>query len=348
MGFSSVSFSRPASISGIKTPEGHFFDSLETYAGYFDACAGHGQERPTAPVWLEEVYLHVPSGILVNRNGCLLSISCPEPYNIGRSRLLGKAHPGSKVRTRHAVGSSIMHRQALKNYYHWFIDCLPRLFYYREALAGIKVMLPPRKGIFLDMLQWLCPPEVEVAFSQEKWQYFAHFLWLPPVSADGAGKIPVGFQDYLRRCLALPEASAVSPQARWGYISRAQANRRRLLHEAVFVERCILPFGGEVVCFEQMDFHAQMQKASEMDFLVGLHGAGLTNLIAMAPPASVLEIRSFSRTMDHYKVLAHASGVRHFTYWVESRQAVNEDVILTQNDLDGLQQAIRAHLKPGR
>ena len=73
------------------------------------------------------------------------------------------------------------------------------------------------------------------------------------------------------------------------YVSRRLEKNRAIENEEA-VEHLVRKFGFEVCYFEKMPFAEQMQTAAEASVLMGVHGAGLTNMIAGSPGLKVFEI----------------------------------------------------------
>ena len=283
------------------------------------------------PVRLNNIFLHVATGTVVTAEGAIWVASVPEPRNLKRLRLLGKMRPDARhVRTL-ATGSSIMLRQARKNYYHWLIDCLPRLYAYQEALNRFPVYLPAPKGVFEESLGYLTPEKAHVRYTAEKWLYVRDYLYLPPWSRDGDGSVPPGYREFVIAQMNLRKAAHSHPG--YFFVSRVRANRRRLVEEDRFVRDFLNPLGIRRISFEALSFRMQMQSMHQAKCLVGLHGAGLSNMLVMKRGGQVIEIQSFDRPMAHYRRLAHALDLKYHVVATRFRGAVNDDVILDAHDL---------------
>ena len=73
------------------------------------------------------------------------------------------------------------------------------------------------------------------------------------------------------------------------YISRGKANRRKILNEDELIQ-LLSGNGFKVIYWEDYSFAEQVALAGQASILVGLHGAGLTNLHFMKKGSTVIEL----------------------------------------------------------
>ena len=103
------------------------------------------------------------------------------------------------------------------------------------------------------------------------------------------------------------------------YISRRKAKFRKVLNEGD-VENILRKFDFETVVLEDISFLEQIRLFSETSVLLGVHGAGLTNMIFMRENSKAIELRSegdknnncyFSlasaMTLDYYYITCKAT-----------------------------------------
>jgi capsular polysaccharide biosynthesis protein len=83
--------------------------------------------------------------------------------------------------------------------------------------------------------------------------------------------------------------------------------------------------GFQIVHFEELSFMEQATLCSRAHFLIGNHGAGLTNMLFMASGGSVLEFRKKADAKNNcYFSLASALGLDYF-YQTCSSDTPEED-----------------------
>ncbi|HCX74482.1 MAG TPA: hypothetical protein DHU93_02695 [Algoriphagus sp.] len=75
------------------------------------------------------------------------------------------------------------------------------------------------------------------------------------------------------------------------YISRENAAHRKVLNEKEVIKK-LKSKGFEIVYFEHLTVREQIEIMMETKILVGLHGAGLVNMLYMPKNGKVLEFRN--------------------------------------------------------
>jgi capsular polysaccharide biosynthesis protein len=104
-------------------------------------------------------------------------------------------------------------------------------------------------------------------------------------------------------------ASAGPPRRRL-LISRRRARSRRCLNEEALLAR-LAPLGFERLDLEGMAVRDQLVAFAHAAVVVGAHGAGLTNLVACQPGATLVELLPGEGPFHHYFLMASCLGVRH-------------------------------------
>jgi capsular polysaccharide biosynthesis protein len=93
-------------------------------------------------------------------------------------------------------------------------------------------------------------------------------------------------------------------------LSRRQARNRRCCNEDQLLA-ALTPLGFERVDLEQRSVQDQWQLFAEAAIVMGVHGAGFTNLVACQPGALVVELVPDQGPYSHYYLMASALGLRH-------------------------------------
>lgn len=192
-------------------------------------------------------------------------------------------------------------------YFHWVTETLPRLWWLRERLAELELILPEFASRFTYMTESLAFfPTLRTQTIQAKVRWSVKDALLLPATA------PTGnYRPELMQGLSAALRSAVGDPApvRRLYVSRSRAARRRIVNEPEL--RAVLePKGFETVHLEGQPFLHQVKLLAQTTHLISNHGAGLTNMLFMSPGSRVTEIRL--RGDDHnncYFSLARALGL---------------------------------------
>jgi len=116
--------------------------------------------------------------------------------------------------------------------------------------------------------------------------------------------------------------------------TRVDAARRRAKNEKDLV-RILRAYDFEIVRVDPARPWQQVEASRGAEFMVGVHGAALSNLIFMGPGSRLLEFRRPERAgvffFDAYRPLAQAAGVQYQAQFCDvARDADGYDV----NDAD--------------
>ncbi len=194
---------------------------------------------------------------------------------------------------------TLIHDAWSESYYHWMVDALPRLLAITAHLPGTKLLLPEtyQQDYHYQTLSALGVTAIERI--QPKTRYVVPHLLVPSRLARIASYNPAIMRE-LRQTLLVK--FPLLPQADLGeriYISRARATRRKVLNEAE-VTAYLSQQGFVVVQLENHSFAEQVSIMARAKYLISIHGAGLTNMLFMAPGSKVLELQMQDDGTNHY------------------------------------------------
>jgi hypothetical protein len=177
------------------------------------------------------------------------------------------------------------------NWYHYFIDCLPRLYALSRLDEEIVLLtsskLPPA---FKELLNWVCPPNVQPREIEDPRPLRCRRLLLSPsVGLSGCGlvrsEIAAWLRDRLLPRLPLPAGERV-------FATRESASVRKLLTEDA-VWTLLEARGFRKVAPGALSLADQLATFARASVVVGPHGANLTNLIVSTRP-KVVELHPFN------------------------------------------------------
>ncbi|MDP0496696.1 MAG: glycosyltransferase family 61 protein [Verrucomicrobiota bacterium JB024] len=112
------------------------------------------------------------------------------------------------------------------------------------------------------------------------------------------------------------------------HISRRKARVRKFVNEDA-VEAVFEKFGYTTVCMEDYGFREQVGMLCQARALASIHGAGLTNILMMAPGAAVFELRMRGPLNCSFFNLASACG---HPYFYQTCEPEKPDVHEQQNN----------------
>lgn len=211
---------------------------------------------------------------------------------------------------RFVEGYSTLWRSRFHNYYHLLVEVLPRLLTIErlreyEAIEEIKLLctkeLTPTESYLLSKLHLDCLRPVVV---EPPYLYRMEHLVFSPLKTRGqAGYLPPVYATRLRELL-LPDRP--SRKNRRILISR-QRGRRRKIRNWEDVLRALEGLDFEMIAFEDYPIQEQIELAYDAEVIVGVHGAGLTNML-FAPQAKIVELFPTPGIAPHYLYLSRSLG----------------------------------------
>ncbi|MDZ7719659.1 MAG: glycosyltransferase family 61 protein [Balneolaceae bacterium] len=178
------------------------------------------------------------------------------------------------------------------NYYHWLYDSLPRLKLFDRYLDNhqdIKFLVPDNKLHFQkETLEYL-GISTEQQLSSKKYHHIKSDLLLATSHPNpDPDKIPRWITNFLRnKFLHLAETTNQSPYI---YISRNDhTNNRQLINENELLD-LLNNYGFQSYTLSNLSFKDQVTLFKNARIIIGVHGAGLTNLTFCNSDTSVIEL----------------------------------------------------------
>ena len=201
------------------------------------------------------------------------------------------------------------------NYYHWLFDVIPRLFVLEDSLviaSGFKLLVPDNRLSFqVSSLSRLGFHAEDILSSRDYSHCVAKRLIAishPKAgSRNQSGRVSAWICERLRDALMSPEQKNASGNDRLRlYISRGDnTNQRVLVNESKLLNR-LVSRGFRSVELSKLSFDEQVDLFARAEAVIGVHGAGLSNLVFAPPGCLVIEIagQSYCPTMFE-EIAAH-------------------------------------------
>jgi hypothetical protein len=203
------------------------------------------------------------------------------------------------------------------NHYHALIDVIPRLYLLNQPeyqnINEIKLLFPSEpttiESFFINKL---APKNLKITVVDNPDNlYLIDELIFPTfMSRLGSGYLPSVYLNFFRDKVLPKRKSKKSNKI---FISRAKARHRRLINENELFE-ALEPYGFKKYFLEDLSIQAEIELFYDADYVVGVLGAGLTNII-FSSQIKVLEIfnSEFCATDYYYlaKSLGHTYGYCH-------------------------------------
>jgi len=195
-------------------------------------------------------------------------------------------------------------------YFHWFTDALPRFIALKEYRETHKILLPQKFKSFPYIIDSLKELNISPYFFEENEPLLIKELITTNQIAT-TGNYHKGLM--LQLSQLFQKKKIKPPPHRAIYLSRKKASRRKITNE----EACITVLenmGVETHLFEDYSFAKQLSIIKETKLLIGVHGAGLTNMLFMPKNSSIFELRN-NQDQHNQCYFTLASDLEHDYYY---------------------------------
>lgn len=226
-------------------------------------------------------------------------------------------------------------------YFHWFADCLQRLYIVRKKLGYLTVLMPQSLSDYQVKSLEAFDIRSYVNFAEDKTLRIPRLQISSKLARSGNYNRHVlpGFRRFM---LDHFTGSSSTPGMDKIYISRRRAPWRKVINEAA-VEHMLKEFGYTSVIMEDYDFAEQIRIMNRTSHIISLHGAGLTNMLFLPENARVLEIR---HEEDNFRNCYYtmASDLSLPYYYILGRSERPEDSFHVANlfvDIEDLRDVVR-------
>ena len=330
--------------------------------------------QPHNPTIFETFILHIPNGKVYAQDGFIMEkdriindfgwqnnvskqtilknlkfINVPKP-NLPISKVGGFPTP-TKIAGTVAVITGIYD----DCYYHWMADTIGRLLLLESQNIEFDYLFAPtHKPYMIESLELLGINRDKIIDSYKKNTYIeADELIVPSfVNRTDPAIIIASYPSLeiinLLRHKILPKIEsllATNPEflSKRIFISRKDANTRKLTNEDDLFEQ-LEPYGFQRYCLGELSFLEQVTLFNYADVIVGLHGAGLVNLIFSQPGTHVIEIFQ-ARADATYWYMGQNLSLRHTciktdTFDYETRLPGMANTTISQAAIDKIIDAV--------
>jgi capsular polysaccharide biosynthesis protein len=199
-------------------------------------------------------------------------------------------------------------------YFHWMFDVLPRIHLLRcSGIYDEVSKFLVNEIIFSyqeETLNILGIPKEKLITTDAQFHAKAQKLIVPALPGI-TGSMPKWACDFLRQEFLLNKTTDSQDRPERIYISRANANSRRIGNENELIE-FLIGLDFKIYTLENLSIIEQASIFNSAKFIVAPHGAGLTNLVFCNPESKVIELFSPTYVNPCYRALSNMIGVE---YW---------------------------------
>ncbi len=200
-----------------------------------------------------------------------------------------------------------------KNYFHWFTDVLPKLYIVNKNYKNEIVIL--RKGFEnIDYIKKTLQMFENIEFQYIRTFQIAKIKKLNIISPTApTGNYNSDLIKEMRFFLLSLFSKKISKKTVTRiFISRKKARNRKVINETEIIS-VLKKYDFEIIDFENYTWLEQMQFCFNAEYLIGVHGAGLTNMLFMKDYSKILELRRNDDTHNNcYFSLANALNFKYF------------------------------------
>ncbi|MFI5140411.1 MAG: glycosyltransferase family 61 protein [Sphingobacteriales bacterium] len=201
------------------------------------------------------------------------------------------------------------------NYYHWICESIFRLWMVRRRMDNLVLVLPEYYKDADFIMGSLEPFKIKhIFYIPDGKSLMVKNLCLPQIKpvCDSYNAKHLKQVSYFYRNYVLTEKKVPFDKIEKLYVSRKLAGRRQIINEDE-VFPIVKKYGFTIFHPEKFTFLEQVAIFSQVKYLVGTHGSGLTNLLFMGKNTSLLELHK-NKTNE----LNHPSPL--FWYMAEALQ----------------------------
>lgn len=197
-------------------------------------------------------------------------------------------------------------------YFHWITDALPKLIAAENLVGSRKVILPDTYKTY---------PFIEASLKQLNYTSFYYDqkkrLRVGSLLMIGSTAPTGNYNNYLINKLRTKFLNrTLNKPFRKVFISRQKAVQRKIINE-LEIQELLITYGYEIHNFEDYTLQTQINIMSETKFMIGLHGAGLTNMLFMQPKGKILELRNQNDNHNNC-YFSLASDLEHDYYYLNN------------------------------
>ncbi len=228
---------------------------------------------------------------------------------------------------------------ARNNYYHFFIDTLPKLdLVMRSGIAIDRYVVHANEDYQREAYEILGIADKIVAANHNSHFYCEQVIYPDKLTQNRLVASPhfnymlIDFQldwalDFLSN--SLPRADSVPNAPKRLYVSRARARGRQAINEAELVA-LLRRYHVETIYLEDFSLSQKISIAQNADLIIGAFGAGLTNIVFCRPGTRIIELVPDLTPQHFFQMIAY---LRKLDYSYLACDSITRDALVSDYDL---------------
>jgi capsular polysaccharide biosynthesis protein len=215
-----------------------------------------------------------------------------------------------------------------KNYFHWINDILPKLTVIENNMfTNIPILIPNDEFIpnfVVESIEILRLNTIRI--SKNDLFFLKTIFYINQASKTGTLNFNL-FNPILKKLLKITKPA---DQLLKIFITRQNTSTRRTLPFGQ-LEAFLKANNYLIIDSASFSFHEQINMFSSCSHLIGVHGAGLTNMIFMPQKSKILEIRR-KDDLDNYCFFYMSNAINH-DYYFHDVNGINVTNNFQEDDL---------------
>ena len=223
------------------------------------------------------------------------------------------------------------------NYFHWYLDSVPRLIEIKEKFPDIILLLPKKISDQLFVQQFCSAFDIDFIELHENKTYKVDTL----VTVNKIAPTGNFRKKNLEKIISLFSNLNIDKESKSKRIWISRQNSLTKIENFIELTKLLKNFDIDVINLEDLDLREQVKLFKSIEFVGGLHGAGFTNLIH-SNDTKVLEVRNDSnKSRNCYFSLCSDLGLDYYYFLSSKFKKNNNGSFTTVLDLNHLESTLK-------
>lgn len=176
----------------------------------------------------------------------------------------------------------IIHNRNSDGFFHWITDSLPKVLFLKNIKNAVVVLpILLKKKFIVESLKKF---KINYFFMDDNKKYmFKNLTYIGELYPSGSPR-----KEIIKKLVGKVKTSKYNNDR--VYISRNKSNKRKIINEKSII-KVLKKYNFKIIYMEKLRLEQQIKVISSSKYIIGLHGAGLTNIIWMKPNSTLIELR---------------------------------------------------------
>jgi hypothetical protein len=319
----------------------NFFSRAKMYTEGYTVPEGFVSE-------LNQINFHSDTGLLTFKSKIILESGMDFKRILKMDNLLKKIFNLSfKVNSqfKNEICTSIIHLPWAKDSnFHWFIDCLSRIYLLQNYFKNKITILVPKKikKFQLETLKFCIPKNWNIFMVEDNQVYQIDKYVFPSfLSSHLSGYLDFRVIEFMNSKIMEGYKIKKKKNKENIFISRNKANKRKILNENKLHD-ILKKYNFKIVFSEDLKYKEQVDLFYNSKIIISAHGAGLTNIL-FSEKATVIELQPVSDVRSHYCLMSLALDHNYHPIYLEAEGNLkkNPNMIVTNKNLLEIENLIK-------